>query len=226
VNVNVQRGSVFRGTFDFQAPDFDWEGVKSPGHPLHDLIIYEVPVRTFTASPSSKVPEQDRGTFQGLASKAPYLKSLGINAVELLPVFEYDELEFQRSKNKRDHMVNVWGYSHIVFFAPMSRFASGGGGAAAAAHEFKTMVKEYVPCHAAGHCVALNLRTCSKGYTVMRSCDEVKATVDEMTLSFHPLWHSSTSFVCSTAFMPWVGWDFKLCITALCNILRNAHNQR
>ena len=50
----------------------------------------------------------------------PHLKELGINAVEILPVFEYDELEFQRSPNSRDHMVNIWGYSHINFFAPMS----------------------------------------------------------------------------------------------------------
>jgi isoamylase len=61
--------------------------------------------------------------------------------VELLPVFEYDELELQRWKNPREHMVNVWGYSHINFFSPMARFGSGNGPAAAAA-EFKTMVKQ------------------------------------------------------------------------------------
>lgn len=48
-------------------------------------------------------------------------QELGVNAVELLPVFEYDEMEFQRSQNPRDHMVNVWGYSHMSFMAPMSR---------------------------------------------------------------------------------------------------------
>lgn len=67
-----------------------------------------------------------------------------MSAVELLPVFEYDELEFQRQPNPRDHMVNTWGYSHINFFAPMSRFASGGKGPAAAAVEFKEMVKRQV----------------------------------------------------------------------------------
>ena len=51
----------------------------------------------------------------------PHLVELGVTAVELLPVFEYDELEFQRSPNPRDHMVNIWGYSHLSFFAPMSR---------------------------------------------------------------------------------------------------------
>lgn len=99
-------------------------------------------MRTFTASPSSGVPEAERGSFLGLAAKAAHLKALGINAVELLPVFEYDELEFQRDANKRDHMVNIWGYSHITFFAPMSRFAAGGAGAEAAAREFKEMVRE------------------------------------------------------------------------------------
>lgn len=66
---------------------------------------------------------------------------LGINAIEILPVFEYDELEFQRIPNPRDHMVNIWGYSHINFFAPMSRFAADGAGPAAAALEFKQLVK-------------------------------------------------------------------------------------
>lgn len=61
--------------------------------------------------------------------------------MELLPVFEYDELEFQRKSNPRDHMVNIWGYSHINFFAPMSRFASGNGGALKAAEEFKDMMR-------------------------------------------------------------------------------------
>jgi isoamylase len=139
----MQVGSTFRGTFDFEAPEFDWQEVRSPGHALKDLIIYEVPVRSFTASKSSNVPDAMRGTYLGLAAKASYLKELGINAVELLPVFEYDELEFQRDKNKRDHMVNVWGYSHMTFFAPMSRFAAGGAGAAAASRDFKHMVKQY-----------------------------------------------------------------------------------
>ena len=55
------------------------------------------------------------------AAQIPHLVELGVTAVELLPVFEYDELEFQRTPNPRDHMVNIWGYSHLSFFAPMSR---------------------------------------------------------------------------------------------------------
>ena len=79
---------------------------------------------------------------------------LGINAVELLPVFEFDELEFQRIANPRDHMVNIWGYSHINFFAPMSRFAADGAGPVAAAREFKQMVQQL---HKAGIEVILDV---------------------------------------------------------------------
>ena len=147
----AQIGSVFRGTFDFAAPPFDWQGVTPPRHALRDLVIYEMPVRTFTASASSGVPPAQRGSFLGVAAKAAHLKALGVNAVELLPVFEYDELEFQRDANKRDHMTNIWGYSHITFFAPMSRFAAGGAGAAAAAREFKEMVRE---CALTGACLS------------------------------------------------------------------------
>ncbi|KAG2497653.1 hypothetical protein HYH03_004392 [Edaphochlamys debaryana] len=134
-------GSLFLGAFDFDSPAYDWgSDYQRPTAPLKDLIIYEVPVRCFTADPSSGLPEAQRGTFAGLAAKAKYLQSLGINAVELLPVFEWDELEFRRSQNPRDHMTNVWGYSHISFHAPMSRLGSEGS-AEATAREFKDMVK-------------------------------------------------------------------------------------
>lgn len=84
----------------------------------------------------------------------PHLVELGINAVELMPVFEYDELEFQRIPNPRDHMVNIWGYSHINFFAPMSRYGADGAGPAAAAKEFKQMVQQF---HKAGIEVILDV---------------------------------------------------------------------
>ncbi|KXZ44609.1 hypothetical protein GPECTOR_64g103 [Gonium pectorale] len=137
-----KEGSLFLGAFDFDSPAYDWgPDYARPQLGLRDLVIYEVPVRCFTADPSSGVPEPERGTFAGLAAKAGYLKSLGINAVELLPVFEWDELEFRRTRNPRDHMTNVWGYSHISFMAPNSRLGSGGKGPEAAALEFKDMVK-------------------------------------------------------------------------------------
>ena len=84
----------------------------------------------------------------------PHLVELGITAVELLPVMEYDELEFQRTPNPRDHMVNIWGYSHISFLAPMSRFAADAAGPAAAARELKEAVKAL---HAAGIEVILDV---------------------------------------------------------------------
>merc|ERR1719379_2306773 len=93
-------------------------------------------------------------TFEGLRQKIPHLKSLGVTCVELLPIFEYDELEFRRFPNPRSHMTNVWGYSHISFFAPMSRFGSGGEGPIAASREFKTLVKAL---HAAGIEVILDV---------------------------------------------------------------------
>ena len=89
-----------------------------------------------------------------LLLQIPHLVELGINAVELLPVFEYDELEFQRIRNPRDHMVNIWGYSHINFFAPMSRYAADGAGPSAAAREFKHMVQQL---HKAGIEVILDV---------------------------------------------------------------------
>ncbi|GAX83904.1 hypothetical protein CEUSTIGMA_g11328.t1 [Chlamydomonas eustigma] len=141
-NFQNQIGSQFLGTYDFESAPFDW-GTDDARTPLHmkDLVIYEMPVRSFTASSTSGVPDHLRGTFLGVAEKADYFAQLGVNAVELLPVFEWDELEFQRNKNPRDHMVNIWGYSHINFFAPMSRFAASGAGPVAAAREFKQMVK-------------------------------------------------------------------------------------
>ena len=140
-------GSRFLGTFDFETPSFDWgKDYERPNIPEQDLVIMELAVRSFTAHQSSGLDEPLRGTFLGVASKVDHLKELGINAVELLPVFEYDELEFQRHKNPRDHMTNIWGYSHLNFLAPMSRFGSkvgefGGSDPLSAAQEFKQMVK-------------------------------------------------------------------------------------
>ncbi|KAK4390083.1 Isoamylase 3, chloroplastic [Sesamum angolense] len=106
-----------------------------------DLVIYEMNVRAFTADESSGLDPEIRGSYLGVIDKIPHLLELGINAVELLPVFEFDEMEFQRRPNPRDHMINTWGYSTINFFAPMSRYASNGGGPLNASREFKEMVK-------------------------------------------------------------------------------------
>ncbi|XP_022768373.1 isoamylase 3, chloroplastic isoform X2 [Durio zibethinus] len=134
--------SKFLGTYDFDSLPFDWgDNYTLPNLPERDLVIYEMNVRAFTADESSCLDSNLRGSYAGLIEKIPHLQELGINAVELLPVFEFDEFEFQRRPNPRDHMINTWGYSTINFFAPMSRYASGGGGAVSASWEFKEMVK-------------------------------------------------------------------------------------
>mmetsp|Transcript_18211 Transcript_18211/g.21855 ORF Transcript_18211/g.21855 Transcript_18211/m.21855 type:complete len:773 (+) Transcript_18211:316-2634(+) len=131
------------GTFDLSSPEFDWgEDYEKPDVPWQDSVIYEMPVRAFTADGSSGLDPSIAGSYAGVAAKIDHLKDLGVTAVELLPVHEYDELEFQRMPNDRDHMINTWGYSTVNFFAPMSRYGSGGRGPAAAANEFKSMVKE------------------------------------------------------------------------------------
>ncbi|CAN6167297.1 unnamed protein product, partial [Urochloa humidicola] len=130
------------GTYDFDSSPFDWgDDYKLPNLPETDLVIYEMNVRAFTADESSRLGPAIRGSYLGVIDKIPHLLELGVNAVELLPVFEFDELEFKRFPNPRDHMVNTWGYSTINFFAPMSRYASAGGGPVAASKELKQMVK-------------------------------------------------------------------------------------
>ncbi|XP_064981661.1 isoamylase 3, chloroplastic-like isoform X1 [Musa acuminata AAA Group] len=134
--------SKFLGTYDFESMPFDWgPDYKLPNIPETDLVIYEMNVRAFTADESSELDPEVRGSYLGVIEKIPHLLELGINAVELLPVFEFDELEFQRYPNPRDHMINTWGYSTLNFFAPMNRYASAGGGPLVASHEFKQMVK-------------------------------------------------------------------------------------
>eukprot|EP00899_Mesostigma_viride_P015107 jgi/Mesvir1/23598/Mv18284-RA.1 len=145
----------FFGVYDVDPEPFDWGAdYKLPNIPEKDLIIYEMSVRGFTADASSELPDGMRGSYLGVVEKVDHLKELGVNAVELLPVYEFDELEFQRRENPRKHMVNTWGYSTVNFFAPMTRYASNGGGPRAAAREFKQMVKTL---HAAGIEVILDV---------------------------------------------------------------------
>ncbi|KAI9106702.1 hypothetical protein K1719_022230 [Acacia pycnantha] len=147
--------SKFLGTYDFDSLPFDWgENDKLPNIPEKDLVIYEMNVRAFTIDESSELDNDIRGSYLGVIEKIPHLLELGINAVELLPVFEFDEFEFQRRPNPRDHLINTWGYSTINFFAPMSRYASAGGGPVKASREFKQMVKAL---HCAGIEVILDV---------------------------------------------------------------------
>lgn len=126
----------------FNPPDsFDWGEERPPQIPTQDLIIYEMHVRGFTAHPSSKVSYP--GTFQGLIEKIPYLLDLGINAVELMPVHEFNELEYARTYLPTKHVLyNFWGYSPVNFFALMNRYATDNS-PGTVVKEFKTMVKEF-----------------------------------------------------------------------------------
>ncbi|MDO5477326.1 MAG: glycogen debranching protein GlgX, partial [Eubacteriales bacterium] len=112
----VHRGQIIR-------EDYDWEGDKPLELPQEDLVIYEMHVRGFTQDPSSGV--KYRGTYAGIVEKIPYLKSLGVNCIELMPVFEFDELEYSREKDGRRRL-NYWGYSTVCFFAPKAGYAASG----------------------------------------------------------------------------------------------------
>lgn len=100
---------------------FDWGDMPQSKKELCDLIIYELHVRDFTHHPSSGV--QHRGTFSGLMEKIPYLKELGINAVELMPIFEFDETMNSRTVDGRQ-LLECWGYNTVGFFAPNSSYAA------------------------------------------------------------------------------------------------------
>jgi len=101
------------------ASGYDWEGDRPLNRPMQDTIIYEMHVRGFTRSPSSGVARP--GTFAGVIEKIPYLKDLGITAVELLPVFDFDETDVLRVVDGRP-LPNYWGYSNMGYFAPQSAY--------------------------------------------------------------------------------------------------------
>lgn len=100
---------------------FDWKNVGQLNTPIEDLVIYETHVRGFTQDKSSNV--KANGTFEGLREKIPYLKDLGINAVELMPIFEFDEMEDVRNIDGED-LYNYWGYNSVSFFAPNTSYSS------------------------------------------------------------------------------------------------------
>jgi isoamylase len=126
---------------------FDWQGDAPPRHPLERLLLYEVHVKGFTAHPSSGVAHP--GTYLGFIEKIRYLQSLGVNAVELLPVHEHVTEDALRRRGLTDY----WGYNTLAFFAPESSYASGASPSAAVA-EFKTLVREL---HRAGIEVILDV---------------------------------------------------------------------
>ena len=97
---------------------YDWEGDEPLKRPWSRTIIYEMHVRGFTAHPSSGLPESKRGTYAGLVEKIPYLQQLGITAVELLPVFQFDAQDAPAGRT------NYWGYSPVSFFSPHQAYGS------------------------------------------------------------------------------------------------------
>ena len=122
--------------------DFDWEGDQQLNIPLEDLIIYEMHARGFTAHPTSEV--EAPGAFAAIIEKIPYLKELGVNCIELMPVFEFDELDNDlRNPETGEQLLNFWGYNPIAFFAPKAGYAASGE----PIDELKSLVKA---CHRAG----------------------------------------------------------------------------
>jgi glycogen operon protein len=126
---------------------FDWQGVAPPAHPLDRLVIYETHVKGFTAHPTSGVSQP--GTYLGFAEKIPYLKSLGVNAVELLPVHAHYTEDFLLAKG----LTNYWGYNTAGFFAPEPSYGSGRH-PGCEVDEFRTLVREL---HRAGIEVILDV---------------------------------------------------------------------
>ncbi|MEI7911354.1 MAG: glycogen debranching protein GlgX [Verrucomicrobiota bacterium] len=128
---------------------YNWEGDQPLGRPMEETIIYELHTRGFTQSPSSATTY--RGKFAAVAEKIPYLRALGVTAVELLPVFDFDETDAHIVNGQR--LPDYWGYSTLGFFAPQSAYCvspeSGGH-----LREFRDMVKEL---HKAGIEVILDV---------------------------------------------------------------------
>ncbi|MFQ5794624.1 MAG: glycogen debranching protein GlgX [Candidatus Bipolaricaulia bacterium] len=120
--------------------DFDWESDRPLEIPIEDLIIYEMHVRSFTRDPSSGVKHP--GTFAGIREKIPYLQELGVNCIELMPIYEFDEFENSRPNPETgEQLLNYWGYSTVGFFAPKAGYAATGR-FGMQVDEFKALIKE------------------------------------------------------------------------------------
>jgi glycogen operon protein len=126
---------------------YDWEGDLPLNRPFAETVIYELHVGGFTRDPSSGVPSAKRGTYAGLIQKIPYLKDLGVTAVELLPVFQFDSQDAPKGR------VNYWGYQPVSFFAPHHAYSSRKE-PLAVLDEFRDMVKAF---HRAGLEVILDV---------------------------------------------------------------------
>jgi glycogen operon protein len=120
------------------ADDFDWKGDAMPCTPWTDTVIYETHVRGFTAHANSGVSAP--GTYRGFMEKIPYLRELGITAVEILPIHQFNEMEFLIANDLRSDLLNYWGYSTVAFFAPHAGYAQGAE-PGSEIREFKELVR-------------------------------------------------------------------------------------
>lgn len=122
--VPSQEGEIYPYRGRIPANNFDWGHDRPLKTPERDLVIYEMHIRSFTAHSSAQT-ESTPGTYQAMREKIPYLKELGVNCVELMPIFEFDELENTRTNPLTgEQLCNLWGYSTIGFFAPKAGFAA------------------------------------------------------------------------------------------------------
>lgn len=120
--------------------DFDWETDMPLETPIEDLVVYEAHVRGFTRHESSGV--KNKGTFAGVREKIPYLIDLGINCLELMPIYEFDEYEHSKiNPETGELLINYWGYSTLNFFAPKSGYAATGK-YGMQVDELKTLIKD------------------------------------------------------------------------------------
>ena len=131
---------------------FDWEGDLPLRHPATDAVIYETHIRGFTIHPSSRAVYP--GTYRGLTEKIPYLQDLGVTAIELMPVQEFNENELSRvNPITKERLRNYWGYNPAAFLAPKETYA-GLGSSGQQTLEFREMVKSF---HRAGIEVILDI---------------------------------------------------------------------
>lgn len=147
-----QWGAASRRLCGLLHDHFDWRGDQPLNTPLAESVIYELHLRSFTCHPSSGVSAP--GTYLGLAEKIPYLKELGVTAVELMPVYEFEEADTDRvNPLTGERLLNLWGYHPIGFFSPNSSYGSRREPGAAVT-EFKEMVRAF---HDAGMEVILDV---------------------------------------------------------------------
>lgn len=157
---------------------YDWEEEQSVRHPSHEMIVYKVHPRGFTKHKSSKV--KHKGTFMGIVEKIPYLKELGITAIELMPAYEFEEVlerkyayrpPYAVENVEEDTVLNYWGYGKGNYFTPKSSYAATKN----PRNEFKDMVKEL---HKNG--IELIMEFCFENYTNQKLIvDCVKYWVEE-----------------------------------------------